>query len=264
MGVTLGLIGAGGSILTVPILVAFFDMNTEVAISYSLYVVGATAALAALLQIKQKMIDFRLVIIFSIFSFPTVYAVRHWIFPLIPDPVTLHLFGQSLIDKPRPTVLMILFSLLMMAASKFMIQRPPADKTKNLKKAFDRNDVLTMKALAPIAISAMAVGTLTGLLGSGGGFVMIPIFVKALRLTMKAAVATSLTLITLNSAIGILSEPILTDRDDKLLGWIVASSLVGLLIAMKLTKQISDHALRRTFGFFVLILGFVILMNSLL
>ena len=254
MGITLGLIGAGGSILTVPLLTSFFGLSPETAISYSLYVVGATPALAAILHFRSRSIESRVVIIFSLLSFPTVFVVRGWIFPRIPEQIHFAFMGLSDVHMSRPSFLMLAFSLLMMIASRSMIQKAPQKK--------ERTRIAPAESFMRIALSAAVVGLLTGIFGAGGGFIMIPIFVNVLHLEMKRAVGTSLTLIALNSFVGIISEASYKTLDFKFLTTIVIASLLGLLISKTWAPKLQESHLRKSFGFFVLILGFILFIKT--
>lgn len=250
IGVTLGLIGGGGSILTVPLLVYVFGIPGTQATGYSLLVVGSTALVGALTYIKRKEIAFKEGILFSFPAFLSVYLTRKIVIPLIPESVA-NLAGFEL---TRDGLLLIIFAVVMLAASFSMIKSKkvvPSDTKKNI---------------AVVMLIGFGVGIMTGLVGAGGGFLIIPALVLFLRLDMKVAVGTSLMIIAANSLVGFLgtigsaSIPI----PWVLLLALTAISIVGILIGTVLAKKIPGSKLKVGFGYFVLVMGLFILAQEVL
>ncbi len=250
IGITLGLIGGGGSILTVPLLVYVFGIPGTQATGYSLLVVGSTAFVGALTYIKRKEIAFKEGVLFSLPAFLSVYLTRKIVIPSIPESVA-NLAGFEL---TRDGLLLIIFAVVMLAASFSMIKS----------KKVVASD--TKKNIAVVMLIGFGVGIMTGLVGAGGGFLIIPALVLFLRLDMKVAVGTSLMIIAANSLVGFLgtigsaSIPI----PWNLLLALTAISIVGILIGTVLAKKIPGSKLKVGFGYFVLVMGLFILAQEVL
>lgn len=193
IGISLGLIGAGGSILTVPVLVYMAHVEPVLATAYSLFVVGSTALVGAIQNSFRKLVDFKTAIIFGLPSILAVYATRAWIMPAIPNS-----FGIGHFQVTKGTALLVLFAGLMIATSISMIRgngiRPEIDTSGAEESSHHIGLVL---------LEGLGVGTLTGLVGAGGGFLIIPALVLLAGLDMKMAVGTSLLIIAMKSLLGV-------------------------------------------------------------
>jgi uncharacterized membrane protein YfcA len=253
VGVSLGLIGSGGSILTVPILVYIMGVEPVLATAYSLFIVGATALVGGVQSARQGRVDFKTAIIFGIPSILAVYATRALIVPLIPD----HVFTAFGFEVTKPILLMILFAIVMVAASISMIK--PQKKTA----AVDENAPMVYN-YPMILLEGAVVGVLTGLVGAGGGFLIIPALVLLAKMPMKKAVGTSLFIIAAKSLIGFTGDLKGSEIIDwKLLGFFTAASIVGIIIGILLAKKIPGEKLKTSFGWFVLIMGIYIIVKEL-
>jgi uncharacterized membrane protein YfcA len=253
VGVSLGLIGSGGSILTVPILVYIMGVEPVLATAYSLFIVGATALVGGVQSARQGRVDFKTAIIFGIPSIIAVYATRALIVPLIPD----HVFTAFGFEVTKPILLMILFAIVMVAASVSMIK--PQKKT-----AAVDEDALMVYNYPMILLEGAVVGVLTGLVGAGGGFLIIPALVLLAKMPMKKAVGTSLFIIAAKSLIGFTGDLKGSEIIDwKLLGFFTAASIVGIIIGILLAKKIPGEKLKTSFGWFVLIMGIYIIVKEL-
>ncbi|MEP2670267.1 MAG: sulfite exporter TauE/SafE family protein [Cyclobacteriaceae bacterium] len=252
MGLSLGLIGGGGSILTVPILVYLFGIDPVTSTAYSLFVVGLTSLVGSFSHLKNGNVHLKTALIFGAPSIVTVYTVRKFIVPIIPD--TMFSIGSFTFTKPL--FVMVLFALLMLLASVSMIR----DK----KKAED--DTSQIKYNYPlIFLEGILVGGVTGLVGAGGGFLIIPALVLLAGLPMKQAVGTSLLIIAMKSLIGFtgdLGSELLIDYKFMLI--FSAFAIVGILGGAYLSKFISGKKLKPAFGWFVLVMGLFILGKELL
>ncbi|MBX2961993.1 MAG: sulfite exporter TauE/SafE family protein [Cyclobacteriaceae bacterium] len=251
MGITLGLIGGGGSILTVPILVYVFNVDPVLATAYSLFVVGLTSAVGSVSHFKKGNVDLKTALVFGIPSIAGVYAVRKFILPAIPDPV----FTVSNFEVSKGVFVMVLFAVLMLVASVSMIRKPKSETTKTKEKKYN---------FPIIFLEGLIVGGMTGLVGAGGGFLIIPALVLLAGLPMKQAVGTSLLIIALKSLLGFTGDlgsgmPI----DYSFMLIFSAFAMVGILVGSYLTRYVSNEKLKPAFGWFVLVMGVYILGKEL-
>ena len=252
VGISLGLIGSGGSILTVPILVYVMGVNPVLATAYSLFIVGSTALVGGIQNALQKKVDFKTVFIFGIPSIAAVYATRMWLVPHIPK----ELFSIGSLVITKAIALMLLFAVVMILASISMIRsgkKPQPDE--NAKLSYNYPMIL---------LEGTVVGVLTGLVGAGGGFLIIPALVLLARMPMKLAVGTSLFIIAAKSLIGFIGdlqgEEII---DWKLLGSFTAFAVAGIFIGIYLSKKIPGNKLKKGFGWFVLVMGIYIIVKEI-
>jgi uncharacterized protein len=252
VGISLGLIGSGGSILTVPILVYVMGVDPVSATAYSLFIVGVTSLVGGIQSALHKRVDFKTVLIFGIPSIAAVYATRMWLVPIIP--ATLFSIGSFIITKP--IALMLLFAIVMILASVSMI-RP--GKQKNT----DENAPMVYN-YPMILLEGAIVGLLTGLVGAGGGFLIIPALVLLARMPMKLAVGTSLFIIAAKSLIGFtgdLQGSLVIDW--KLLAGFTGFAAAGIFAGIALSKKIPGDKLKKSFGWFVLVMGIYIIVKEL-
>lgn len=252
VGISLGLIGSGGSILTVPILVYVLGTDPVLATAYSLFIVGITSLVGGAQSAIQKRVDFKTVLIFGIPSVATVYATRMWLVPMIPQ----ELFSIGSLEITKPIALMLLFALVMILASVSMI-RPG--------KNIDAGEDVPLTYNYPfILLEGAGVGLLTGLVGAGGGFLIIPALVILARMPMKLAVGTSLFIIAGKSLIGFIGDLQGSQIIDwKVLGSFSAFAIVGIFIGILLSKKIPGDRLKKAFGWFVLIMGIYIIIKEI-
>jgi hypothetical protein len=249
MGLSLGLIGGGGSILTVPILVYLFSVDAVLATAYSLFIVGLTSLIGSFSHMRMGNIHWRTAIVFGIPSILAVYATRAFLVPALPDP--LFTVGDRVVSKAL--CMLILFALLMVAAAYSMIRKPKAkgNGTADGEVAFNYPLIL---------VEGAVVGTITGLVGAGGGFLIIPALVLLAKLPMKQAVGTSLIIIAAKSLIGFtgdLNGDLLIDWNFLLLFSTIA--VVGIIAGSLLSKRIPNEKLKPAFGWFVLVMGIYII-----
>jgi uncharacterized membrane protein YfcA len=255
LGITLGLIGAGGSILAVPILVYLFAVPATQATGYSLLVVGATAAVGAVGYVRNGEADLRTAALFAPPAIVGVYLTRLLLVPAIPE--TLGTVGGVLVT--RDTGLLLLFALFMVVAAVSMIRvgRPSPEGS------VPRHS--GGKARIPlIAAEGLAVGVLTGLVGAGGGFMIIPALVLLGGLPMRAAIGTSLVIIAAKSLIGFIGEAQGAQSIDYLfLAAVTATPLLGIVAGMRMNRHLTPVRLRIAFGWFVLVMGNYIFLREL-
>lgn len=246
IGVTLGLIGGGGSILTVPILVYLLGVDPVPATAYSLFIVGLTALIGSLTYMKKKEISYTTAVVFAIPAFIAVFLTRYFIVPAIPE----NIFSLGEFILTRDIFIMVLFAVLMVAASISMIK---GRKKEELNTEIKFNIPL-------IIVEGFVVGVLTGLVGAGGGFLIIPALVILAKLPMKMAVGTSLLIIAAKSLIGFIGDI----GSDVAINWsflliFSALAIIGIFGGSYLSKFISNAKLKPAFGWFVLVMGVYII-----
>jgi uncharacterized membrane protein YfcA len=248
----LGLIGGGGSILTVPVLVYILGVDPVLATAYSLFVVGSTSLVGAGTYMKKGLVNYKTALVFAIPSFIAVFLTRKFLVPALPDP--LFTVGEAIITKNIG--IMVFFALIMLAASFSMIKG---------KKGGDAAEEEEVKFNFPmIALEGSVVGVITGIVGAGGGFLIIPALVLLAKLPMKMAVGTSLLIIAAKSLIGFLGDLSSQTIDWQMLLIFTSLSIVGIFIGSALSKKINEKILKTGFGWFVLVMGIYIITKELL
>ena len=235
IGMTLGVLGSGGSILTVPVLLYLAGQPDKVAIAESLAIVGAIAAVGAASYARQRLVDWRSVAGFGLPGIAGTYL------------------GAVLASHMAGAVQLVLFGVVMLAAAGAMLKgraglaagRPP-------------------RSVGAVAALGASVGVMTGLVGVGGGFLIVPALVLLMGLDMRLAVGTSLSIIVLNSLTGFVTYlDVLAEAgsviDWRLVGTFAAIGIAGSLVGARLSQRLPQAALRRGFAVFLLAMGVFIL-----
>jgi hypothetical protein len=201
---------------------------------------------------KKGLVNYKTALVFAIPSFIAVFLTRKFLVPALPDP--LFTVGEAIITKNIG--IMVFFALIMLAASFSMIKG---------KKGGDAADEEEVKFNFPIiALEGSVVGVITGIVGAGGGFLIIPALVLLAKLPMKMAVGTSLLIIAAKSLIGFLGDLSSQTIDWQLLLIFTSLSIVGIFIGSALSKKINEKILKTGFGWFVLVMGIYIITKELL
>ena len=256
IGISLGLIGGGGSILTVPVLVYLFGISAELSTAYSLFIVGTTALVGGIRNATLGNVNYKTAVVFTIPAFIAVYVTRAFVVPKIPTEIVT--VGDFVLTKD--IAIMIFFALVMLAASVSMIR----DKRDDEVEEFDVEVEPQFNVPAIIAEGAV-VGVLTGIVGAGGGFLIIPALVLFAKIPMKKAVGTSLLIIAAKSLIGFIGD---VQRPDLEIDWtlllsVTAIAVVGIFIGIYLAKFIDGKKLKKGFGWFVLLMAVYIIGKQL-
>ncbi|MGH2552738.1 MAG: sulfite exporter TauE/SafE family protein [Chitinophagaceae bacterium] len=250
IGVSLGLIGSGGSILTVPVLVYLMGINPLLATTSSLFIVGTASLAGGIRSFTKNQVDLKAIVLFGIPSVLSIFFTRHYLLPAIPDII----FSFGNLAVPKDMFLMVLFAILMLASSFSMIKGRKAEIETGINKEYK---------VIPLVLLGLIIGVITGLLGAGGGFLIIPALILFLKLPMKKAVGTSLIIITINSLSGFLFS-----LNQFVYPWTImliftAMSVAGIFVGSKLAEKFSGARLKKGFGWFVLIMGIYIILKEL-
>ena len=253
IGIVLGLIGGGGSILTLPVLVYLFGIEPVIATAYSLFIVGIAAVAGTLKNMSQKLVDFKTALIFALPAFIAVYLTRRYLVPALPDPL-LDIGGWTL---SKDVGIMVFFAFIMVLASISMIRDRREDPETNQDSEPRYNYPL-------IVLEGFVVGVLTGIVGAGGGFLIIPALVLLAKLPMKKAIATSLLIIAIKSLIGFVGDLQVIEIDWLFLLIFAALSVVGIFVGVWLNQIMPGKKLKKGFGCFVLVMGVFIVLRELL
>lgn len=249
IGVSLGMIGAGGSILTVPVLVYLFGYDAKIATAYSLFIVGITSFIGSIQHYRIGQIKFQTALIFGIPSVIGVFISRAYIIPAIPK----YVFSIGNFRITDSVFIMLLFATMMLASSYSMIKDVQPVITKPVSKSL---------SLLLVATEGVVVGILTGLVGAGGGFLIIPALVLLSGISIKDAIGTSLVIITAKSLIGFFSDQHITNIDWFFLITISALAIAGNIIGFRLATKIDSSKLKPAFGIFIFIIGIYIIINE--
>jgi len=240
IGLSLGLMGSGGSILTVPVLVYLVDQPEKVAIAGSLVIVGSIALLGSLPYMRQKLVDWNTV----------------WLFGI---PGMMGTYGGAWLSAYLTGIMQLaIFAGVMLLASYFMLK-----PKKDIESQSDHQ-----RHIVKIVIDGLIVGVITGIVGVGGGFLIVPALVLLGGLTMRVAIATSLVIIALKSFSGFVKYLDVLEKtglslDWKVIGIMIVIGGLGSALGNKIANKVPQDKLKKMFGVFLIIMGFYILYRSL-
>ncbi|QIP12568.1 sulfite exporter TauE/SafE family protein [Spirosoma aureum] len=239
IGFCLGLMGGGGSMLTIPVLVYLLGIDPVLSTAYSLFVVG-TAAIIGTINYIHEQIHYRIALLFSIPSSGVVFLIRRYVIPTIPDPVFVHESFQL----SKALAFLLFFALIMLVASFSMIKGERSQENSGA--------VLPQYRDSLTILTGLLAGSLTGLAGIGGGFLIIPALVILMRLPMKKAVGTSLLIIAVNSFTGFLSDTTIERFNWPFLLVFTSLAVLGILVGSYVSRFVSGRRTRMLFGWSVL------------
>ena len=249
VGISLGLLGSGGSILSMPILVYVLQIEPVLATAYSLFVVGCTALVGGVQKAKQKLVDFQKVILFGIPTVLAVFATRFFVMPNIPNII----YFTSSISILKSVLVLMVFAIVMIFASFKMIRPIPIDEVNS---TADNN-------YFKIIMSALLIGVIAGFVGAGGGFLIIPALLFLTNTPMKIAVGTSLFIVAIQSLLGFLGDY----NSFILINWplllkFTGCAIIGLFIGNRISLHIAPNKLKVYFGYFILCMGIYIIIKE--
>lgn len=250
VGITMGLLGSGGSILSVPIFAYVMGIEPVLATAYSLFAVGSSALFGGIQKANQKLVNFKKVFLFGVPTVIAVFVTRKYIVPSIPEVV----FDTDLFTMHKSVLIMLVFAVVMILASIRMIK--PLDE--NTLKVGDKLNY------GSIFIQGLIIGLVAGFVGAGGGFLIIPALLILAKTPMKTAVGTSLFIVAIQSLIGFLGD--LTSNvviDWNMLLTFTACSIVGVIIGNIFSKKVTATKLKTGFGYFVFSMGIYIIIKEI-
>jgi uncharacterized membrane protein YfcA len=250
VGMTLGMLGSGGSILSVPILVYVMGIEPTLATAYSLFIIGTTSLVGGIHKARQKLVDFKKVVLFGIPAVISVFITRKILVPRIPDII----FSTGSFTLSKSILIMIVFAIVMIFASVRMI-RPLKGRT--------ITDGIKLNYYK-IALLGILIGLISGFVGAGGGFLIVPSLLFFVKIPMKMAVGTSLFIVSSQSLIGFMGDLMGNQIIDwELLQLFTLASIIGIFIGSFLSKKVEDEKLKTGFGWFVLAMGIYIIIKEL-
>lgn len=251
VGISMGMLGAGGAILTIPIMVYLFKVEPVLATVYSLFIVGSTAFAGSINYIRQGLINIKSSLLFAIPAVIIMFAMRKLVVPAIPNE-----FDIAGVHVLKGTFILGFFSIVLLFSSMSMI-------IGGVKKEKEHNS-LTSKDKLILILSGASTGIITGMIGAGGGFIIIPALVLLAKMPMKEAVGTSLIIITINSLTGFAGD--LTGNyqiDWSLILTFLLISIAGIFIGSILVKKVASAKLKIAFGWFILAMGIYIFIKEI-
>ena len=256
IGLVLGLIGGGGSILSVPVLVYLMHYPAEEATGYSLFIVGLTSLIGAFAFIKRGDVNFESLVQFAVPSLITVFLVRKFLIPGLPE----EFFSIGNFSVTKQLFIMLLFAVLILSSSYSMIKKQKSNyRTEAMWEEFSKSPV----RIYFVILLAVIVGFLTGFVGAGGGFIIVPVLLFFIRVPVKKSIGTSLCIIAVNSLIGFTGN-----FGHLTINWNVllitsAICVAGILLGNIISVKISANKLKPAFGWFTLIVGIFVILKEL-
>jgi uncharacterized protein len=247
IGIVLGTLGGGGSILSIPILVYLFHLDVVTASAYSLFIVGMTSLVGAIPKYQEHLINLRTGIVFGVPSIVSIFSTRKWVVPSIPEVLSMGPFHIT-----KRLLLLGIFAVLMILASYSMIRQ----------REIVLQDVEKPRTVL-LVLEGLLIGFLTGLVGAGGGFLIIPALILLTGLPFKTAVGTSLFIIAINSLLGFAGDLLNFSIHWTFLLTITALAVAGIFGGIYISRFVSQERMKQLFGWFVLITGVLILAKEM-
>lgn len=253
IGLLLGLLGGGGSILTVPALVYLMHLDPVVATAYSLFIVGISSLTGALRYVKHNYYSLKFALLFGLPSMAAVFATRTWLVPALPD----ELISTTLFVLTKQQFLMGLFAVLMLFTGIPMIgilrQKSKPQKQANSAKKLNLFVVFSQGSF---------VGLMAGLVGAGGGFLIVPALNLLAKLDIKKSIGTSLIIIAANSLFGFAGDALHRTMEWDILLPFAAITIAGVLVSTAYIEQINSEKLKKGFGYLTLMMAVYIVVKE--
>jgi len=252
VGISLGILGSGGSILTVPIMVYLMKVNPIDATGLSLFIVGITSATGGITYVQRKLVDMKTAAIFATPSIISVFLTRKLLMPLIPDPV----YSSSSFVLSKELLILILFAVLMMIVGYNMVRKAEYKEP-------EINELRQYNYPGLLLIGLIS-GILTGLLGVGGGFIIIPALVLFAKIPVRMSVGTSLLIIAFNSLSGFAEEVMVhpSEIDYRFLFLFAIFSVAGIFVGFKVSLKLRPAELKKIFGWFIFFMGVCVFLKE--
>lgn len=248
IGLVMGILGGGGSILAVPILAYIFHLDEKTATAYSLFIVGSTGLVGGLKQAYHKLVDWSSVLTFGLPAVLGITLMRALVIPKLPE----NLFHIQEFVVTRRMGMFGLFALLMLLAAYSML---------NDKRAYQATQKSQFHPL--ILSEGLFIGALTGLVGAGGGFLIVPALMVINQLDMKTASATSLVIIAINSLMGFfIGDAFHLTIDWSFLGVFVIISMIGIFIGTLINQYVPVNILKKSFAIFIILMAIFIFIQE--
>ncbi|WP_407404750.1 sulfite exporter TauE/SafE family protein [Chryseobacterium sp.] len=249
IGLLIGMFGGGGSILSVPVLVYLFAIPTTLSTTYSLALVSITSLIAAIPNVINKKLSFSRIVMFGIPSMIALYTVRAFLLPVIPNEFEIL---HTVVHKNN--LMMVFFSVLMLLSGLYMV----------LNKKSNPDVENRTYSFGALIMAGLLEGSITGMVGAGGGFIIVPVLMIFGKLNLKQAVGNSLLIIGIKSLIGFLGSQDLLDLDIYYLVKMIIISLVGMFFGIYLSTKVDSKQLKPLFGYFVVAMGIFILIKEVI
>jgi uncharacterized membrane protein YfcA len=246
IGLCLGLIGAGGSILTIPVFVYILKTDPVASTIYSMFIVGCCSLVGSILSFYKKLVDLKTALLFGMPSVTGVFIARKLIFPILPEK----LFFIGSFEVTKDDLIMISLAIIMFFISMKMLKRSVEPIMKN---------DTPRRRTALVLLQGTITGIITGLLGIGGGFLIVPALLLLLRLPVRSAIGTTLVIITINSTAGFVSSYSSIPMEWTLLIKFALGSIVGIIAGTKLSERIQANNLKKSLGWFIVFTSVYIL-----
>ncbi len=257
IGLILGVIGGGGSILSVPVLVYILHYPVQTATAYSLFIVGLTALIGGAAYFRRGDVCFESLMQFAIPSLVSVFLVRKYLIPNLPE--VFFNVGDFIVSKQ--VFIMILFSILVVFSSLSMIRKQ--DRNDRVDAMWDEFSKSPLRIYFVIFI-AILVGLITGFVGAGGGFIIIPVLIFFIRVPIKKSIGTSLSIIAINSLIGFVGNLGIIEVDWKFLLTVSVLCIIGILVGNSFSMKLTPTKLKPAFGWFTLIVSIFVVLKEII
>lgn len=250
VGLVLGIMGGGGSILSVPLFVYVLNIDPILATAYSLFIVGIVSFFGAIRSIQANMVDFKTGFLFALPALISIYLTRKYFVPWIPH----QLFSVGDFNLTKEIGIMLFFAIIMLLSAYFILRE---------KEEYAESSFMSEFRYFFLSLEGFLIGIITGIVGAGGGFLIVPAMIILAKLPVKKAVGTSLMVVSINSLIGFLGDVQNTAIDWSFLLTFAIVAIIGMFVGMYFNHRIDDQKLKKIFGVVVLGIGCSIILSEI-